>query len=99
MINSIIFLICLSLGNGDYQDREYKTHMITISQIKYDKIKQAYHTISDPEIRHRLKKIAWHKWTIEMDYKYINEEWYHEHSRTNYGLEKLGFEEDFNKIE
>lgn len=92
---SLLFISCLLLGHQDYDVREYYTHQLMISDVTYAEFKAVYHALPDPEIKARLRDIAWHKWTVEHFEKFADYEYYESRS-FNESLALEQFNIDFN---
>lgn len=100
-ISELLLTICLiaGLGSSTHKERELYTHELKNSTVTYAQLKCAYHIIDDPEINIRLKDVAYFKWCVETDGKYRDDDYYGDHAKVNYVLQKEHFELDFEKYQ
>jgi hypothetical protein len=67
----IKLLACvLLLGTGDFKERKNNEHLLTLSTYNYEQLKWSNSVINDPEVRFRLKRVAYVKWVEETAEKY-----------------------------
>ena len=67
---AIALTLILNLGEGDFKERKVAEHNLIQMEIPYLYLKTAYHNIDDPEVRVRLKRVAWNQWCLETQEKY-----------------------------
>lgn len=94
----ILQLILISaIATGDYKTREQAQHYLTILPGKFEVYRDILQTCEDPEVRFRLKQVAYFKWCLETDEKYRDYDYYVEYSKLNIKLQKEHFEQELKR--
>ena len=87
----ILLAACLSVGSGNFKEREAYTHKLKNSTISFQEVKQVYRIVDDPETKIRLKEIAYFKYCIETDNKYRVIDYYQNNTKVDRELQKKDF--------
>ena len=91
---SLLFISYIMLGHPSYEVREHYTHKLKISTVTYEALRCIHSVTEDPEVRARLRDIAWHKWTVENFEKFADYQYYEQRS-FNESLAREQFNADF----
>ena len=87
----------LSLGTGDYEERKLNNHNLLTSKVSYRQLYLVKDFIVDPEVKIRLREVAYYKWCIETDGKYRDVDYYGSSGTVNGKLQDKDFKEEWKK--
>lgn len=90
-------LLISAIAVGPYKTREQAQHYLTILPGKFETYKVLYLKETDPEIKFRLKEIAYFKWCVETDQKFRDYDYYEDHAKINVKLQEEQFEKEIRR--
>lgn len=93
----LILSLVLNMGVGDYKQRQKATHELNTCTVTFSQLLCVKDVIQDPEVKVRLKKVAFNKWCAETDEKYKAYNYYDQDEPVNIGLQKQDFEREWHR--